>query len=75
MTGRIFKIVATKSCHEYVIVETFNVSVSRDSRYGMPTMQQDPDCEYQTIPPVVRHDLSVAQTAPHCYLTEYLVHI
>lgn len=52
MAGRIFKIVVTKSLprHEYVIMEAFNVSESRDSRYGMPTMHAGPDYIYQTVP-------------------------
>jgi len=55
MVGRVFNIVATRSLprHEYVIMETFNVSGSRDGRYGMPTLHACPDCEYQTIPPSV----------------------
>ena len=53
MAGRIFKIIATKSHHKYVIVETFNVSGSRDDRYGIPTMHINPDYGLQTILPTV----------------------
>jgi len=49
MTGRIFRIVVTKSHHKYVIIEAFDVSGSRDSRYGMPTMYASPDCGYHII--------------------------
>ena len=59
MAGRIFKIIATKSHHEYVIIEAFNVSGSRDDRYGMPTMHVSPDYGYQTILPSVSHDFSL----------------
>ena len=56
MAGRIFKIVATKSCREYVIMEVFNVSGSRDGRYGMPTMCASPDHGYHIIPPSVSYE-------------------
>ena len=62
MAGRIFKIIATKPFprHEYVIVEVFNVSGSKDSRYGMPTMHANHDYNYQTIlPSVSRNFLQV----------------
>ena len=55
MAGRIFKIIATKSPSRrtYVIMEPFNVSGSRDNRYGMPTMRVSSDSGYQIIPPSV----------------------
>lgn len=55
MVGRVFNIIVTKSLprHEYVIMEAFNVSGSRDSRYGMPTMCANPNCGYQIILPSV----------------------
>lgn len=53
MAGRIFRIVATKSHHEYVIMEAFSVSGSRDSRYGMPTLHANHDHKYHTILPSV----------------------
>ena len=56
MAGRIFKIVATKSHREYVIMEVFNVSGSRDGRYGMPTMHASPDHGYHIIPPSVSYE-------------------
>ena len=51
--GRIFKIIATRFGHKYVIMEAFDVSGSRDGRYGMPTMCANPGYGYQTIPPSV----------------------
>jgi len=56
MAGRIFKIVATKSHRESVIMETFNVSESRDSRYGMPTMHASPGHGYHIISPSVSYE-------------------
>ena len=55
MAGRVFKIVVTKSLPRYecVIMQVFNVSGSRDDRYGMPTMHTNPDCGYQMISPSV----------------------
>jgi len=55
MAGRIFKMIVTKSHREYVIMETFNVSESRDSRYGMPTMHASPGHGYHAIPPSVSY--------------------
>ena len=62
MAGRIFKIVVTKPLprREYAIVDVFNVSGSKDSRYGMPTMHANRDYGYQTIlPSVSRNFLQV----------------
>ena len=56
MVGRIFKIVVTKSHHEYIIVEAFHVSGSRDCRYGMPTMYARDDHDYPIIQPSVSYD-------------------
>ena len=53
MAGRIFQIVLTESHCAYVIMEAFDVSESRDGRYGMPTMHANPDRGYQTIVPSV----------------------
>ena len=58
MAGRIFRIVTTQSHCKYVVIESFNVSGSRDSRYGMPTMHAGPGYAYQMIPPSVRFDFS-----------------
>jgi hypothetical protein len=59
MAGRIFKIIAAKSHRAYVIVKAFNVSGSRDDRYGMPTMHANPQYGYQTIPPSVSYFFSL----------------
>ncbi|KAF9786365.1 hypothetical protein BJ322DRAFT_1099898 [Thelephora terrestris] len=51
MVGRILKIAVTKTRREYVIMEDFNILESRDHRYGMPTMQANPEQRYQVVPP------------------------
>ena len=53
LVGRIFTIVVTKARCKYVIVQLFNISESRDHRYGMPTMHASPDERYQVVPPSV----------------------
>ena len=53
MVGRIFTITVTKARCEHVILELFNVSESRDQRYGMPTMRASPEERYQVVPPSV----------------------
>ena len=53
MVGRIFKIAVTKICHEYVIMEAFDILESRDRRYGMPEMHARHDQRYQVVPPSV----------------------
>jgi hypothetical protein len=55
MVGRILKIAVTKTRREYVIMEDFNILESRDHRYGMPTMQANPEQRYQVVPPAVSH--------------------
>ena len=51
--GRIFKIAVTKTRREYVIMHIFRILESRDHRYGMPIMHENPDEKYQVIPPSV----------------------
>ena len=58
MAGRIFNIAVTKTGHEYVIIEVFNVLESRDIRYGMPAMRAGSDHVYQTVLPSVSHSRS-----------------
>ena len=53
MVGRIFKIAVTKTRHEYVIMEAFDILESRDHPYGMPVMHASPNQGYQVVPPSV----------------------
>ena len=55
MAGRIFNIAVTNTRHEYVIIEVFDVSESRDIRYGMPAMRASSNHGYHTVLPSVSH--------------------
>src|SRR5258708_3143024 len=64
MVGRIYKITATKTHHEHVIIEAFNILESRDRWYRIPTMCMSLDERYQVVSPSV--SCTLLSTKSHC---------